>query len=86
MDHPAVDRLRQQVDAGPVVELGAERRRPEHERDQRQDDPNDKSVERQLLDDDVARKEGAQARKNVHAFDVKRRRLHARLANPDVRS
>ena len=44
-DPPARDRLGQEVDGGPVVDLGAERGRPEDERDERQDGPDDERVE-----------------------------------------
>ena len=45
-DLPARNRLRQQVDARPVLELHPERRRPEDEGDERQDDADDEAVDR----------------------------------------
>ena len=49
-DLPALDGLREQVDAGPVLQLHPERGRPEDERDQRQHDPDHEAVDRRPED------------------------------------
>ena len=42
---PARDRFRQQVDGGPVLDLGADRRRADDERDEREHGPDHQRVE-----------------------------------------